>query len=62
MAQSKTTRTVAPATATQTGNAQSRITSALTQAATQAKKQLASQGLKLPTQTWTSSSIRNPAV
>jgi hypothetical protein len=46
----------------QTGNAQSRITLALTQAAAQAKKQLASQGLKLPTQTWTGSSIRNPAV
>ena len=62
MAQSKTTRTVTRVTATPTVTAQGRITLALSQASTQAKKQLASHGLKLPTQNWTGSTIRNPAV
>ena len=39
-----------------------KIALALTQASSQAKKQLAYQGLKLPTQNWTGSPVRNPAV
>jgi hypothetical protein len=42
--------------------AEGKITQALAQASAQAKKQLASQGLKLPTQSWTGSPVRNPAV
>ena len=62
MAQSKTARTVTSVTQTHPATAQDKITHALTQASSQAKKQLASQGLKLPTQNWTGSTIRNPAV
>jgi hypothetical protein len=39
-----------------------KVAKALAQAAAQAKKQLAAQGLKLPTQSWTGSAVRNPAV
>ena len=38
-----------------------KISTALKQASSHAKKQLALQGLKLPTQSWNSSAIRNPA-
>lgn len=62
MAQSKTTRPVTHATATHAVTAQGKISLALTQASKQAKEQLAYQGLKLPTQNWTGSPIRNPAV
>lgn len=41
---------------------QDEITLALKQAARQAHKQLVAQGQKLPTQTWTGSPVRNPAV
>jgi len=41
---------------------QGRIDAALKQAAAHARKQLAAQGLKLPTQGWKRSAIRNPAV
>jgi len=41
--------------------ADEKISAALKHAASHAKKQLALQGLKLPTQSWTGSAIRNPA-
>ena len=62
MAQSKTARPVtktAPASAVPAGD---KVSKALAQASAQAKKQLAHQGLKLPTQSWTGSAVRNPAV
>lgn len=62
MAQSKTTRALAGGAETHRGTAQDKIAQALTQASSQAKKQLASHGMKLPTQSWTGSAIRNPAV
>ena len=53
---------VVKVTATGTrATADEKITTALKQASSHAKKQLALQGLKLPTQTWTGSAIRNPA-
>ena len=57
MAQSKTTRSVTQATATHTVTTQVKIALALTQASSQAKKQLAYQGLKLPTQIFTVSPV-----
>jgi hypothetical protein len=62
MAQSKTTRTVTGVAATHRATAQDKIAKALSQASSQARKQLASQGMKLPTQSWTGSAIRHPAV
>lgn len=62
MVQSKTAGTVTSATATQIVTAQDKIAQALTQASSQAKKRLAFEGLKLPTQNWSGSVIRNPAV
>lgn len=62
MAQLKTARTITGVASTHRVNAQDKIVQALTQAANQAKKQLASQGMKLPTQSWTGSVIRNPAI
>jgi hypothetical protein len=62
MVQSKTTRPVKSSTPTRPPTAQDKVTQALTQAAAQAKKQLAAQGLKLPTQSWNGSAVRNPAV
>lgn len=62
LAQSKTTRTVNGVPATHRTTEQDRIAKALTQASSQAKKQLASQGMKLPIQSWTGSAICNPAV
>lgn len=41
---------------------QDEVVQALKQAAKQAHRQLAAQGLKLPTQTWAGSTVRNPAV
>jgi len=40
---------------------QDKIAQAMKLAASQARKQLAAQGLKLPTQNWAGSAIRNPA-
>ena len=62
MAQSKTTRTVTGVAATHRRTPQGKMVQALSQASSQAKKQLTAQGMKLPTQSWTSSAIRNPAV
>lgn len=41
---------------------QARIATALKQAAAHARKQLAAQGLKLPTQSWKTGKISNPVV
>lgn len=61
MAQSKTARPVKTAEAHHPATAQDKIALAMKAAADQAKKQLAAQGLKLPTQNWASTTIRNPA-
>ena len=39
---------------------QNRVEDALKQASKQAKKKLIANGLKLPTQSWTSSTVKNP--
>lgn len=62
MAQSKTTRAVKSDALVRPATVQEKVTQALTHASRQAKKQLAAQGLKLPTQNWTGSAVRNPAV
>jgi hypothetical protein len=62
LAQSKATRTVTGVAATHRRTAQDKMAHALTRASSQAKKQLVSHGLKLPTQSWTGSTIRKPAV
>ena len=62
MAQSKTARPVKNVASPRAVTAQDMIARALKQASFEAKKQLTSQGLKLPTQNWTGSAIRNPAV
>ena len=62
MAQSKTAHTVKSVASARPVSAQDKISQALKQASSQAKKQLASQGLKLPTQSWSGSAIRNPVV
>lgn len=48
--------------ASQATGEQARIDAALKQAAAHARKQLAAQGLKLPTQGWKRGTISNPAV
>jgi hypothetical protein len=60
MAQSKTARPVKGAAATRPATTQERIAQALKLASSQAKMQLAAQGLKLPTQNWAGSAVRNP--
>ena len=40
---------------------QDKVAQALSKASKQAKKQLTAQGLKLPTQNWIGSAVRNPA-
>jgi hypothetical protein len=40
---------------------QGRVEDALKQASKQAKKQLVANGLKLPTQSWTGTAVKNPA-
>jgi hypothetical protein len=62
MAQSKTARSMKSVASARPVSAQDKIAGALKQASSQAKKQLASQGLKLPTQSWNGPAIRNPAV
>ena len=47
---------------TQAMSEQDRIDRALKQAAAHARKQLAVQGLKLPTQSWKTGKISNPVV
>lgn len=62
MAQPKTTRPVKSAAAIRRPTMQDKIAQALQLASSQAKKQLAVQGLKLPTQNWVGSAVRNPVV
>lgn len=62
MAPSKTAHPVKGVASIRPVTAQDKIAQALKEASSQAKKQVASQGLKLPTQSWTDSAIRNPAV
>ena len=62
MAQPKTTRAVKNDALVRPATSQEKVAQALTHASRQAKKQLAAQGLKLPTQNWTGSAVRNPAV
>ena len=61
MAESSTTRAVAPATPKPAASMQDRVEDALKQASKQAKKQLVANGLKLPTQSWTGTAVKNPA-
>lgn len=60
MAQSRTARPIKGPTATGPGTTQDKVAQALKLASSQAKKQLAAQGLKLPTQNWAGSAVRNP--
>lgn len=60
MAQSKTTRPVKGSKAAGPATTQDKVAQALKLASSQAKKQLAAQGLKLPTQNWAGSAVRNP--
>lgn len=62
MAQPKTTRPVKSDALVRPATAQDKVAQALVHASRQAKKQLAAEGLKLPTQNWTGSAVRNPAV
>jgi hypothetical protein len=60
MAESKTNRSVKHATSKSVTAAQDKITQALKLASVNAKQQLSAHGLKLPTQSWSSSAVRNP--
>ena len=62
MAQSKTARPVKSVASTRSVPAQDKIARALKQASSHAKKQIASHGLKLPTQSWNGPAIRNPVI
>ena len=62
MAESSTTRAVERITTSKpSASVQDRVENALKQASKQAKKQLIANGLKLPTQSWTRSAVKNPA-
>ncbi len=60
MAQLKTTSSVKSTASPRSATTQDKIAQALKQASSQAKKRLVTQGLKLPTQNWTGSAVRNP--
>ena len=62
MAQSKKNQSLKSPLLASQSTAQDRVARALIEASLQAKKQLVAQGLKLPTQNWTSSAVRHPAV
>ncbi len=62
MAKPKKARSVNKPKPTSTATTELKISQALAQASVHAKKQLAIQGLKLPTQSWTGSAVRNPAI
>lgn len=53
---------VKPANTLKGKTEQARVDAALKRASQHARQQLAAQGLKLPTQGWTRSVIRNPVV
>ncbi|PIF25647.1 hypothetical protein CLU88_0469 [Acidovorax sp. 56] len=61
MAESSTTRTVERTTSKPVATGQDRVENALKQASKQAKKQLIANGLKLPTQSWAGTAVKNPA-
>ena len=61
MAQSKKTQRMKSDLPTHQSSKQDKVAQALSNAAKQAKKQLTAQGLKLPTQNWIGSAVRNPA-
>ena len=62
MAESSTTRALErTAPSKPVATVQDRVDNALKKASKQAKKQLIANGLKLPTQSWTSAAVRNPA-
>ena len=61
MAKSKKNGVVKDAAPVSRRNSDEEISAALKQASSHAKKQLVQRGLKLPTQSWTGSAIRNPA-
>lgn len=62
MAESSTTRAVGrTAPSKPAASMQDRVEIALKQASKQAKKQLIASGLKLPTQSWTGTGVKNPA-
>ena len=61
MAQSKKTQLMKSDLPTHQSTKQDKVAQALSNASKQAKKQLTAQGLKLPTQNWTGSAVRNPA-
>lgn len=63
MAKSQTTRpSKSVAAAASRLTPAEKVAAALKLASSQAKKQLALQGLKLPTQSWANSRVRNPVV
>jgi hypothetical protein len=62
MASASVHRTAKDTKPTRAMSEQARIDAALKQAALHARKQLAAQGLKLPTQGWKSGKISNPVV
>jgi hypothetical protein len=62
MAKSKTTRLTKSDLPTRPLTTHDKVAQALIEASLQAKKQLVAQGLKLPTQNWSGSSVRHPAV
>ena len=62
MASASVRRTEKPAKPSRALSEQARIEAALKQAAARARKQLAAQGLKLPTQSWKTGKISNPVV
>ena len=62
MAEASTTRAVKHAAPSKpAASMQDRVEDALKQASKQAKKQLVANGLKLPTQSWTGTAVKNPA-
>jgi hypothetical protein len=62
MAESSTTRAVERTTTSKpAASVQDRVENALKQASKQAKKQLIANGLKLPTQSWAGTAVKNPA-
>ena len=63
MAESSTTRAIKRTDPSKpAASMQGRVEDALKQASKQAKKQLIANGLKLPTQSWTRTAVKNPAV
>jgi len=61
MAQSKKTQLMKSDLPTHPSTKQDKVAQALSNASKQAKKQLSAEGLKLPTQNWIGSAVRNPA-